>query len=217
MSGLEILGISAAAVQFADVGWKVFLGLSRLASDLNHVPEKIQQAAKRVEQLVTLSKVIKADASKYSTCPHDEPHPLQRILKDCAILADQLQLILDSVTPTGKENRIRKSWKAVVGVKKEREIMEKCRVLEDFKLSLSTWIVRENLQETNTLNTTTVDLLSAVQQMDQSTRDSTSRAEHQLARIEGMILSLIVRSPLPIHNPQSRVKIRTNPVRLCSI
>ena len=61
MSGAEVIGLAATALQFADVGWRATLALSRLISDLQHVPVKIKNTKRELELLLTFVEMLKSD------------------------------------------------------------------------------------------------------------------------------------------------------------
>jgi hypothetical protein len=145
MSGLEVLGIVAAAAQFTDTGWKVVLSLSRLVSDLNHASRKVKNAAKQLQNLIEHVELIRTDiqhlaASDSAVFLSDDLADLiTALLGDCTEEAGELNEILKKLVPDLSYGKFRTSWKAVVSVKKEKHILERCARLETLKSSLGLW------------------------------------------------------------------------------
>jgi len=154
MSGLEVLGATAAAAQFVDVGWKVVISLSRLISDLKQATKKVKVAARKLEQLVCHVQLMQediqtlalSDATTQSKRFSDgRLDTITALLRECAGEAAALDNLLKQLIPGQHERAIQRSWKAIVGVKKETEILERCAQLDRLKLSLNLWFSHGSL------------------------------------------------------------------------
>ena len=80
MLGAEVLGVVAAAIQFADVGWELFLGMSHLLSDLNNTPHRMRLAASRIQQLVEIAARIKEEFLDPTTISHFQNFLVEKLL-----------------------------------------------------------------------------------------------------------------------------------------
>jgi hypothetical protein len=154
MPGLEVLGAAAAAAQFVDVGWKVVISLSRLISDLKQATKKVKVAAQKLEQLVHHVQLMQEDIqtlafrdattqSKRFSDGHLDA--ITALLGECADEAATLDNLLNKLIPGQHERAIQRSWKAIVSVKKETEILERCAKLDRLKLSLNLWFSHSSL------------------------------------------------------------------------
>lgn len=151
MSGLEVLGIVAAAAQFTDSGWKIVLSLSRLVSDLNDASRKVKNAARQLQSLVEHVDLIRIDLQHLTASDSpvllsdDRAGLITALLGDCTEEARELDVILKKLAPVSSDGGLRKSWKTVVSVKKEKAILERCARLESLKSSLGLWFGHGNL------------------------------------------------------------------------
>ncbi len=153
MSGAEAIGFAAAALQFADVGWRVALALLRLFSDLQHVTTKMKNAKRDLELLLTFLEMLKSglglttsgststlngviiSAQSASALSHFE---------ECIDQAQELERILTQLGPNTHKG-LKRAWRAAVSVKTEHEIISKCVRLEGLKMSLNHRHDRVNL------------------------------------------------------------------------
>ena len=153
MSGAEAIGLAAAAIQFADVGWRAFLALSRLFSDLRQVPVKMKNAKRELELLLKFVEILKSDlgvATSGSTfilngCITSTQYTSALSLFDeCKDQAQELERILTQLAPN-EHRGIKRAWRMVVSVKMEHEIVSRCVRLESLKTSFNIWYGHVNL------------------------------------------------------------------------
>lgn len=149
----EVVGIVAGAVQFLDVGARVLVGLSRFCSDLQHVPRKIKRVRQQLEQTLRLVESIKSDVEAPNTgpgttlsgmIPQSQATEGKALLVDATARVKELLALLDKLSLTG-DGFIKKAWRSVVAVKKEEEILSKCKDIEAISCSLQTWMQHQSL------------------------------------------------------------------------
>lgn len=153
MSGAEVIGLAATALQFADVGWRATLALSRLISDLEHVPVKIKNTKRELELLLTFVEMLKSDlglaTSGSTSILNDYMTSTQHasalsLFDECLDQAQELERILTRLTPN-RGRGLKRAWRAVISVKTEQEIISRCVRLESLKMSLNMWYGHMNL------------------------------------------------------------------------
>ena len=153
MSGAEAIGLAAAAIQFADVGWRVTLALSRLFSDLRQGPVKVRNAERELRLPMTFVETLTSDpglatggsTSILNGCITSTQHTGGLSLFDeCKDQAQELERILTQLAPNTHRG-IKRAWRMVVSVKMEHEIMSRCVRLESLKMSLNMWYGHVNL------------------------------------------------------------------------
>lgn len=124
----EAFGIAAGALQFADVGSRILLSLSRLYSDISHVPEKIAKGQSQVEDLVLLVEAVPQDLAAPNTAPgsslsavvaRSRVDRLVVLIRETIRELHELQVILDDLSAKKSDNVYKRSWKAVVSLKKD--------------------------------------------------------------------------------------------------
>ena len=153
MSGAEAIGLAAAAIQFADVGLRAALALSRLFSDLRQVPVKMRNAKRELELLLTFVETLKSDlglATSGSTSilngfiTSTQYTGALSLIDECKDQAQELERILTQHAPNTHRG-IKRAWRMVVSAKMEHEIMSRCVRLESLKMSLNMWYGHVNL------------------------------------------------------------------------
>ena len=132
------VAIGASAIQFIDVGVRLLLGLSRLYSKLDHVPEKIEKSRATLQHLLLIAEVVKSNhVSSYAGSQAAE---FNLACSECIKLVKELASLLDDLTAATNDGPFRRAWKAIVAVKKEKEILDICERLEQYKTTLSLWL-----------------------------------------------------------------------------
>ena len=153
MSGAEAIGLAAAAIQFADVGWRAALALSHLFSDLRQVPVKMRSAKRELELLLTFVETLKSDlglATSGSTSmlngyiTSTQCTSALSLFEECKDQAQELERILTQLAPNTHRG-MKRAWRMVVSVKMEHEIMSRCVRLESLKMSINMWYGHVNL------------------------------------------------------------------------
>jgi hypothetical protein len=133
MAGAELIGVSAAAVQFVDTGWRAFLALSRLCSDLRHAPRRVRSASRHLEATI---EVVRSVQTLTNSVPPAQNQAITSLTQQALEQAKQLESIVASVTPALQEGKIKRGWRAFVTAKKEEDILQRCQVLEGLKATL---------------------------------------------------------------------------------
>ena len=144
MSGAEILGIVASASQFLDIGARLALSLSGIVTRLKDVPRSVERAANELSLLVKIVEAIKTnlEGPGESTSVKNVDTGLE-LLKRCKEQADELNHVLNEVASQTTDGVVKKSWKAVVGLKHASKVSEMLSGLEKLKSSLEIWMSHE--------------------------------------------------------------------------
>lgn len=154
----EIVAVTAAAVQFLDVGGRVLIKLSRLCSDLQHAPKAVETARSNLRVLVRLVGKIKQDLEAARAGPATtlqgavSPERLATAttsLEECLAEANELFQTLDGLVCERSDNVAKRAWRAIVSVKKEKEILDGLTRLEQLKSNLALWYQHETLALVN--------------------------------------------------------------------
>ena len=137
MSGLEILGAVAGAVQLADVCAQVITFISDLYSKVRGAPETIRARIAQIEQLIKIAKLIENNAALQTPLVHS-------IIAKCLEDTGSLLKILKKLDTDGSATRAVRYWKALGGVTKEKQILAICERLEERKSSLALCVASIN-------------------------------------------------------------------------
>jgi len=129
MSGLEILGVAASAIQVAQVGLAIATSLTSIFLKIRDTPKAIQSQAQQVSSLVEVAKLI-------SSKPQLQTNQVEVILQSCLKEARTLRDILQGLLTEKDSSQIKKWAKAIGGVVKESKIMELLQSLEREKSAL---------------------------------------------------------------------------------
>ena len=132
------IAIVASAIQFIDVGSRLLLGLSRIYSKIDHVPEKIEKSQATLRQLLVVAEVVKSNhVNSYTGSQAAE---FSSACSECIKLVKDLASLFDNLTVATDDGPFRRTWKAIVAVKREKEILGICDRLEQYKATLSLWL-----------------------------------------------------------------------------
>ena len=154
----EVLALTTAAAQFIDVGSRVLIKLSRLCSDLQNAPKAVETARSNLSVLVRLVERIKQDleaarsgpaSTLQGAVPPERLAPATTSLDECLSKADKLSRTLDNLVPKCSDNVAKRVWRAIVTVKKEKEILGSLMCLEQLKSNLGLWYQLETLSLVN--------------------------------------------------------------------
>lgn len=137
MSGLEVLGAVASAVQLADTCLKIATCTVDLFSRIRDAPETIRKRIVAVEQLVEIARLIEHNPSLQTPL-------IASVLARARAEADQLFEILTKIDAQPTAGKVVKYWKALEGVTKEKRIMTICDRLQEIKASLTLNIASVN-------------------------------------------------------------------------
>lgn len=144
----EALAVAAAAVQFLDVGARLLLVLSRVCTDLRHVPREIEDTVQELKEFLQLVRLLDSDIRAPNTGPASTLNGAlaaahidhaTSLLSQCIIQAQQLEETLSPLVLKANDHAIRKAWRAVVALKTEKEILRKWDRLQRLKASLCVW------------------------------------------------------------------------------
>lgn len=129
MSGIEVLGVLAAASQVAEQGLKITGAIYDLYKKVRDAPESIRLQSVQVEQLIDIAKLIKKNPSLQTAL-------VSSILNSCSNDANDLLDILRRVTPADEAYKPDKIWRALAAVSKEKTIIAHLAKLERGKSAL---------------------------------------------------------------------------------
>lgn len=149
----EIIALTAAAVQFLDVGGRVLIAFSSLCSGLKRVPAKVKAEIQQLEHVLVVLRTLETDITAPSNglattlagvLTQSQINEAKALLKDAVTQAIELEVLLKSLLPPVQESAIRKAWRIIISQKKEEEILEQCRGLEEVKSTIQLWQERCN-------------------------------------------------------------------------
>lgn len=124
MSGFEVVGAIAAAGQFLEQGLKVY-GLYRsIRHQIQDAPEEIHQRTERMESFEAVARNIR-DTKAFQTTQ------TERILTRCDGYASSLSTILEGIKFKSEDPLVKKTWSAVGGLRKEKEILGLFNMLDE--------------------------------------------------------------------------------------
>jgi hypothetical protein len=125
----EVLGVVAAASQLTEQGLKIAIFISELYSKVRDAPESIRKQSLQIGQLIDIAMLIKHNLKLQTVL-------VESILRNCVGEAEELQEILEKMSVAAGDGRVRKLWKALDGVIKEKRILALLAKLEWDKSSL---------------------------------------------------------------------------------
>ena len=128
-SGLEALGTVAAASQLAEQGLKVISMISELYIKIRDAPESMRKDAVQLQQLVDIAELIKQSNSLQTAV-------VDFVLRVCVAEATEVKRILDKACIAVGEGYVKKLWRAVIGLTKEKAILAHFARLEQGKSTL---------------------------------------------------------------------------------
>lgn len=149
----EVIALTAAAVQFLDVGGRVLIAFSSLCSGLKRVPAKVKAEIQQLEHVLVVLRTIETDVTAPSNglataltgvLIQSQISEAKALLNDAVSQAKELEVILKSLVPPTQESALRKAWRMIISQKKEEEILERCRGLEAVKSTIQLWQERCN-------------------------------------------------------------------------
>ena len=130
MSGIEVVGVLAAASQLAEQALKVTGAIYDLYKRVRDAPESIRQQSIQLEQLIDIAKLIERSPSLHMD-------QVSSILSSCSNEANDLLDILRKVTPARENYKPDRIWKALAAVSKEKRINACFAKLEQGKSTLA--------------------------------------------------------------------------------
>jgi hypothetical protein len=130
VSGLEALGAVAAASQLAEQGLKIISMISELYIKIRDAPESMRKDALQIQQLVDIAGLIEKTTSLQTAM-------VDSILRVCVAEATEVKRILDKACVAVGEGYVKKLWRAVFGLTKEKTILAHFAKLEQGKSTLA--------------------------------------------------------------------------------
>jgi hypothetical protein len=130
MAGVEVLGALAAASQLTEQSIQIAIFISNLYSKVRDAPESIRKQSVQLEQLIDIAKLIGHN-------PPLQTDLVGSVLHNCVGEAEKLQEILANVSTAAGDGKVKKLWKALDGVAKEKRILALFANLEREKSSLA--------------------------------------------------------------------------------
>lgn len=135
MSGLEILGVAASAIQVAQVTLDIVASLTMLFNQIRDAPKLLQTRLAQVQTLIEISRLI-------ASMPQLQTAEVEAILQSCSSDARELKDVLQSLVHEEGGSSIRKWTRAVGGVIMEKRIIGHLHNLEVGKSALTLCITR---------------------------------------------------------------------------
>ena len=135
MSGLEVLGAVAAAVQLAECGLKIARLITQLRSQVHDAPASLSRRLLQVQHLTEIARLIESSPALQTTL-------IERLLESCLRDAAELEALFERmVSKSSSHGKIAKYWKAVGDMNKEKQISALCDRLEEGKSAITLCIV----------------------------------------------------------------------------
>ena len=145
MAGVEIVGIIAAASQFADIGWRVFLGLSRICSDVQQASQKLRNVTLRVGQTIEVVELVRRQHAVTTLPLRQIDAILLELLQSGFEEANRLQTIVDELSTSLGDTKFKRVLKMVMSSKKEDDIIEGCQILANLKIDIMSCLGQETI------------------------------------------------------------------------
>ena len=134
MSGLEVLGAAASAIQLADAAWKVSKLFSSLSSHVEDAPSSILKRKAQIEYLAEIARLI-------DDSPMLQTDLIASLLRACVPEIRDLEGLLSKLVDGATSGRIARYWRAVGGIQHEKRISAICECLEQEKTAIILCIV----------------------------------------------------------------------------
>jgi hypothetical protein len=135
MSGLEILGVAASALQVAQVTLDIVASLTVLFNQIRDAPKLLQARLVQVQTLIEISRLI-------ASMPQLQTAEVEAILQSCSRDAGELKDVLQSLVIEQGGSSIKKWIRAVGGAVMEKRIIGLLHNLEVGKSALTLCITR---------------------------------------------------------------------------
>lgn len=137
MSGLEGLSAAAACLQLIELTAKIIAAVSDVYTKYRDGPASIRIQSAQLHVLADIAAEIKQNPSLQS-------NTAGTILQNCIRVLGDLLKVLQDLTVDGTSGALKKTWKAVDGLRQEKRILELLEELEREKSSLMLVIENAN-------------------------------------------------------------------------
>lgn len=142
----EALGISAAVVQFVDLGFRLGLKLHAFCSEVRDVPHKLMILEVHVKQQTEVASRIQASILGGSVSLNDNSEALLKaILEGQRQAMESLLNLINSVTNQPGDGILRRGWNGIRAIDKKKEIESVCEQIHTKADLLSSWLASTNL------------------------------------------------------------------------
>lgn len=147
----EAVGIAAAAVQFIELSTKLLIAASKLRSKLENAPEKVKTSERSVRRLVSLVRTLETDLQPTSSTAladiltNESKLEAEDILEECSKEASALLDLLHGFMIKADDSFVKGKIRAFSYVKKEEEVAERCKRLDELSSRLVLWYHHQTL------------------------------------------------------------------------
>ena len=140
MDPISVIGLSAAGVQFVDVGARALLNSLRMIRELREIPQRmtdlLSQTDKSVGRLLYLDN-LSQQTSFVNRLSQQQLDSIRSVIIDARGVTEALQVMLQPiVADLGRPSRTRRAWSAVVSKTLEAGIKERLEVIGRIHLDL---------------------------------------------------------------------------------
>lgn len=142
----EVLGITAAVVQFLDIGLRLTLKIRSFSSEVHDVPRKLNSVREHVMQHIEVASSIQTSviSSTLSLDPGSEAL-LKTILDDQRREMELLLKLLEIVTDKADDGLLRRGWNGIQAIDKKKDIESACDRIEAKGNLISLWLGNTNV------------------------------------------------------------------------
>lgn len=142
----EVLGITAALVQFLDIGLRLSLKIRSFSNEVRDVPQKLNIVRGHVTQHIEVASSIRASIinSSLSLDPSSEAL-LKTILDEQRKQMELLLQLLDSFTNKADDGLFRRGWNGIQAIDKKKDIESACNRIEAKANLISLWLGNINV------------------------------------------------------------------------
>lgn len=141
----EVLGITAAVIQFLDIGLRLTLKIHSFSSEVRDVPRKLSVLKDHVIQHVEMASSIQTSISNSSFGLNSSSEAqLNAILDDQRRQMEILLQLLDSITNNDDDGLFRRGWNGIKAIDKKKDIESACDQIEAKGDLISLWLVNTN-------------------------------------------------------------------------
>jgi hypothetical protein len=140
---MDTLAISAAVVQFVDIGLRVSIKLGGIYSDLRDVPARLHRLKLDIEEQIAFARFIQSShATFWGREPSSTPAEprIDGTVADYLRTMEQLSDLLQSIATKDNAGRVRKSWNAIRALHKHKDALALCDILEGKKSTIDMWL-----------------------------------------------------------------------------
>ncbi|KAK0752815.1 hypothetical protein B0T18DRAFT_423475 [Schizothecium vesticola] len=133
MDPVSIIGLSAAAVQFSDVGARALLSSLRLLRELREIPHRmadlLTETDKSVERLLYLDSLCQ-QPSFVSRLSQQQLDSIRPVILDGRNATERLQAVLQPViSDLRKPSKAMRAWAALMSKRREADIEQHLKVI----------------------------------------------------------------------------------------